>query len=90
MNLKNIRNKIDAIDADLIKVISKRIKLIPEIAHIKKQNNIPRVNPKRESEIIKRIREIAHNSGVNKDFAEKIMKSLIKESHRIEKRILGK
>ncbi len=90
MGLIEIRKKIDKIDDELVKIISKRIALIPAVAKIKKENNLPRVNLKREAEIIERLRNSAKNLSVNPDIAEKVIKNLIKESHRIERAIMKK
>ncbi len=90
MDLKEIRKKIDKIDDELVKIISKRIALIPAVAKIKKENNLPRVNLKREAEIIERLRNNATKLSFNPDLAEQLIKLLIKESHKIEKVIMKK
>jgi chorismate mutase/prephenate dehydrogenase len=90
MTLATIRGKIDKIDNELIKVISKRIALIPAIAKIKKESNLPRINQKREAEIIARLRNEAKSLSLSPSLAEKVIRILIKESHKIEKRIMKK
>ncbi len=90
MKLNIIRSKIDKIDEKILKTIAKRMKLIPYVAKYKKENNIARYQPKREKEILKNRRELAKKFGINPDLIEKIIKSIIKDAHRIEKEIIGK
>ncbi len=90
MDIKKIRGRIDNIDRELIKVISKRINLLPKVVKFKEKNNLPIINLKREAEVIGNVRTEAKKLSVSEDLAEKILKTLIKESHRIEKVILSK
>jgi chorismate mutase/prephenate dehydrogenase len=89
MDLTEIRKQLDQLDAEWLKIIAKRLTLIPEVAKFKIENNIPRYQPKREKEMIVVKRKLAEKLGVNPDLAEDILKLIIKESHRIEKEIMG-
>jgi chorismate mutase / prephenate dehydrogenase len=86
--LIQVRKQLDEIDTKLIDLIVKRISLIPLVADIKKQNNLPRYDVKREKLIIKSKRALAKDKSINPDLIEDIFKRLIKESHKIEKKIL--
>jgi chorismate mutase / prephenate dehydrogenase len=88
--LTKIRKEIDEIDNELINMISKRINLIPQVAEIKKQNNIPRYIPERETKMLENRRDKAKSLNINPDLIEDIFKGLIKESHEIEEKIIGK
>ncbi len=50
MNIQDKRNEIDAIDAQLISLFEKRMRVSEDIAAYKKENNLPVYDPKRERE----------------------------------------
>ena len=90
MELSEIRKKIDKLDEELVRIIAKRIALIPDVANYKKENNIPRYNPERENEVIEEKRKLAKELNINPDLIEDLFKRIIEEAHRIEKEIIGK
>jgi len=53
-SLNKLRDDIDSIDKELVKLFEKRIEKVIEIADYKKEKNIPILNKNREEEIIKR------------------------------------
>lgn len=57
MSLENVRKEIDAIDAELIPLLKKRMLCSLEVAKIKKEQNLPILNEKREQEIIENVTE---------------------------------
>ena len=89
MDLSELRKEIDRLDHDLLCILAKRMKLIPEVAKYKKENNLPRYQPEREKEIIKSRRELAIKLELNPDLVESLSREIIKDAHRIETEILG-
>ena len=53
--LEDLRNKIDAIDNELIEILNERMALIHEIGEIKKSSNTAIYRPEREKNIIDRL-----------------------------------
>ncbi|MBD3245033.1 MAG: hypothetical protein GF335_03510 [Candidatus Moranbacteria bacterium] len=90
MELSEIRKQIDKIDKKLVELIKQRLDLIPEVAQYKLKNNIKRFQKKREAQIISRNRKRAKELKINPDLIEDILKRMIKESHRVEKKIMKK
>ena len=90
MELTEIRKELDKLDAELVSILAKRMKFIPEVAEYKKKNNIQRFQPAREKEILESKRKLAKEAGLNPDLVEKIFKEIINDAHRIEKEIMGK
>ena len=86
MELKKFRDEIDKIDSEMIKVLSKRIALIPKISEYKKKNDVPRFDPEREVELISHREILAEKLGINPELVTELFKLIIKESHRIEKK----
>lgn len=59
MDLLKVRNNIDDIDDQLHSLILRRMKLSTEVAKCKLEENLPVFHPKREQEIIKRLKELS-------------------------------
>ncbi|RDU65162.1 bifunctional chorismate mutase/prephenate dehydratase [Helicobacter sp. MIT 14-3879] len=56
-NLNNLRDEIDLIDNEILKLLDKRMGIVKEIGYLKLQSNTAIYHPKREQEIIKRLVE---------------------------------
>ena len=57
--LKNLRDTIDGIDGELLRLFEKRMETVSEIAEYKKANGIPVLNRQRENELLNAISEKA-------------------------------
>lgn len=88
-SIKDLREKIDALDTELLTILSKRMALIPSVAEYKKEHDVARYQPKREEEVVEHRRAMAEELAVNPDLAEDITRRIIEDAHRIEKKIMG-
>jgi len=59
MDLSELRNEIDTIDADLVKLFTKRMDIAAQVAEYKKANNLPIYVPAREREVLQSVAEKA-------------------------------
>lgn len=59
MDLEQIRNEIDAIDKEMVKLFDKRMDCAANVAKFKKENNLPVLNSAREREILNKVTELA-------------------------------
>lgn len=84
-----LRKVIDELDVSLIDVLSRRMKVIPQVAELKKETGIVRCQPGREREVITSARTLADSKGLNPDLAEAIMRLIIADAHRMEREIIG-
>ena len=50
--LADLRKKIDIVDKDILALVLKRLKLVDQVAEVKRANKIPVFVPGREDEII--------------------------------------
>jgi chorismate mutase-like protein len=89
-DIEKIRKKIDKIDQKLVKLVSERVRLIPAVAKYKVKNNLPMHNPKREKQIFENKVKLAKKEKVNPELVKDIFKRLIKESYRIEEKVIKK
>lgn len=85
MNLEDLRREIDRLDSQLIRLISRRMKLAERIGLFKKNGKKEVRDKKREEEIIKNVKNRANKSGLNGKIAVKIWKILISQSRKIQK-----
>lgn len=59
MELKDYRNKLDAIDAGIIALFRERMETVQKIAEYKKTQGLPVLAPGREQEILERVRSLS-------------------------------
>lgn len=82
-NIKNIRQQIDKIDSEILKLINQRAEHSIEIGKIKKQNNLPIYNPQRELELLANL--CNKNQGPLSDSAiKKVFQIIIKSNREIQ------
>jgi len=79
INLANIREKIDLVDNEMMRLLTIRQHLVDEVARFKAgQNQI--VDRQREEEIISRVKELAAENNLDPVIAEQIYRLIIRGS----------
>jgi chorismate mutase/prephenate dehydratase len=85
MNLDEIRQEIDTLDADIVRQINRRAALAIDIAGAKRDQGAPIRDVEREAEVMARVREV--NEGPLRDHAvESIYRQIIMACLDLEKR----
>lgn len=79
MDIKDLRNQIDAIDDELVRLFAKRMDVSKQVADYKKENNLPIYVPAREREILQ---EVAKKSGADLADYTRVLYSMIFELSR--------
>ena len=74
-----LREMIDNLDATLITVLSKRFEITKRVGALKAKHNLPPADPAREVEMIGRLKRLAVDANLDPEFAEAMMKFVIKE-----------
>ncbi|MBO0438704.1 chorismate mutase [Vagococcus fluvialis] len=69
--LEKPRAEINKIDAELVALLEKRYLSVDEVVRIKKENNLPTLDSKREEEVIARLQEMI----TEKEYEEAILKT---------------
>ena len=59
MELNELRNEINAIDDELLKLFLRRMEVAGQVADYKRENNLPVYQPQREREILKKVADQA-------------------------------
>ena len=73
---------IDDIDNKILNLFVKRFSLVKEIGEIKKQENMPIKNIKREEEKLNNL--IKNGQGISEKFIKDIWQRIFSESYRLE------
>ncbi len=79
-SLEQNREIIDRIDSDILKLLAKRKMFVAEIAEVKKAQFVPVFQPKREKDIIERIKAESKVLGIDQEFAENIYRLILEQS----------
>jgi chorismate mutase-like protein len=90
MKLLKIRKEIDKLDKKLVEILARRMSYIPEVAEYKKQHDLKRRQKDREKEIFENLKNKAAEMGLSPELLKDLFKRIIKESHKIEKKIMKK
>ena len=82
--LAELRRHIDALDRQLVEVLSARIELCKEVAAVKELTGMAVIQPERVRAVLTSRRQWAIDAGLDPDFVEEVMRVLLTETHRIE------
>ncbi len=74
-----LRSSIDNIDAALVHLLAERFKATQRVGELKATLDLPPADPGRESRQIARLKELAHDAGLDPLFAEKFLNFIIAE-----------
>jgi chorismate mutase len=72
MNLEDLRQIIDKLNAEIIELFSERLKVSKEIARIKKEQNLPVYDPTREENQRRLLRDLAKRYDLSPAVIEEI------------------
>lgn len=78
--LRELRSEIDAIDAELIHLLSKRMKVVEKIGEYKKKNNITILQIQRWNNIVRESIELGEKMGLSREFLIKLLRDIHEES----------
>ena len=84
VNLGDLRERIDAIDHAIVKLLAERMEVCREVAEIKEATGAAVIQPQRVRDVLATRRQWAIDAHVEPDFAEQLFRTLLAETHRIE------
>ncbi len=84
MDIQDFREKIDALDRELLRLFNERAALALEIGHIKKRKGMKIYDPEREKRIFNRMQE-ANPGPLEDDAIVRLFERVIDESRHLER-----
>jgi chorismate mutase len=85
--LYELRHSIDNLDAALVHLLAERFKCTQAVGRLKAEHGMPPADPAREAEMIARLRELAHTSGLDPTVAEEFVNLITTHVIRSHERI---
>jgi len=88
LDLLKLREEIDKIDNELIRLLNKRMEIVKKVGELKNTTNAPIYRPEREKEIIERLTEISkkENGILTKEDIEAIFLEIFAISRALERK----
>jgi chorismate mutase len=87
--LDRLRGSIDNLDTAIIALLAERFKITQQIGVLKAGRGLPPADPEREIRQISRLRQLAIQSNLDPEFAEKLLSFIIAEVVRHHEAIAG-
>jgi monofunctional chorismate mutase len=84
--LEEIRDTIDRIDRDILKLLAERFLCTQQVADYKRKIQKPVFDSSREEKIFEQIRKHASDFHIPKDIAEAVFKEIIHQSRRLQQK----
>ena len=88
-NLQQLRNQIDAIDKEIVTLVSDRLRVALDIAMLKKGGHLPVFNQSRERQVIEQVFSHARFKKLDTAFVTRMFRIIINESRRLQKGIVN-
>src|SRR3954471_11442386 len=88
-DLAAIRDRLDALDRDLVRVLSDRAALIVEVVRFKRTHGLPVVDRAREDEMLERIGNLAVDANLDARIAQQVLRAVIDAFTLLEVEQLG-
>jgi 3-deoxy-7-phosphoheptulonate synthase len=90
LGIPSLRDEIDRVDRDLIRLIARRLHSSIEIGRIKAGRGLPLHAPDREAELIDEARDDARRLGVDPGYAAELMELVLAHSRKAQQAALRK
>nr|WP_320050466.1 chorismate mutase [uncultured Desulfuromonas sp.] len=84
MTIDDIRQEIDRLDKELLKIFNRRAELALEIGHLKKELDLPVYDPEREKRIFTKMTE-ANPGPLDNQAIKRLFERVIDESRTLER-----
>jgi 4-amino-4-deoxychorismate mutase len=88
-DLAALRDRLDRIDRQLLDTLRDRLACCLDIAHVKRRNEIPMMQPHRIGLVHRRAADYAAEHGVDGDFLRRLYDLVIDETYRLEDTAIG-
>ena len=87
MEIKDLRNKIDTLDREIVKLLTERMGVSAEVAAYKIANNMPVLDKSREEALLEKIASL---SGDMSEYTHEIYLEILRQSRAYQEKIINK
>ncbi|MBY6368496.1 chorismate mutase family protein [Rhodococcus corynebacterioides] len=87
--LATLRAELDRIDAGLRDALRDRLRVCEEVGRLKRDHDIPVMQPARVDQVTRGAREYAERHDVDPDYFDAVYRSIIAETCRVEDLLVG-
>lgn len=86
MTIDELRARIDALDEQLVTLLNLRASCAIEIGRIKRRTNLAVLQPEREAEVVRHVREVSARLGgpLTSDAVGRLFERILAEDRRLE------
>ncbi len=88
--LELLRSRIDALDAELMEVLSSRVEIVKQIGQYKKENNVTALQINRWTELMNKRIDAGEKMNLNKTFVQILFQLIHEDSVRMQTEIMDK
>jgi monofunctional chorismate mutase len=82
--MDDLRSQIDGIDAQIVRLLAKRMDLVKEVGELKKASDQPIVDENREEALRETLKSIAKEEGLSEEFVNHLYTHIFIESRRVQ------
>ena len=75
--LNRLRDAIEALDSELVRLMEERRALVIEVGRIKKELGLPVMDPTREAAVVRRAATLARNQGGDEELVRDVLWRII-------------
>ena len=86
MEINVLREKIDALDSDIVRLLKERMAVSAEVAEYKRANGLPVLDKAREEALLEKISAI---SGDMSEYTHEIYLEILKQSKEYQKKLIA-
>lgn len=86
-DLKPFRDEIDALDEQLIDLLSRRFAVVRKVGELKAREGLDVVQSARAEEVLSRVASMAESKNLDPELMRKIWAMMIDQAHVIERQI---
>ncbi|MFP2957093.1 prephenate dehydrogenase/arogenate dehydrogenase family protein [Myxococcus sp. 1LA] len=80
--LSDVRERVDALDHELVQLLERRARLIQHAAHLKAEHGLPLPDAEREARLLETRRQWAAEQGLDADATEDVFRAVLRFSRR--------
>ncbi|WP_127089678.1 chorismate mutase [Aquabacter cavernae] len=87
--LADLRREIDALDAEMVGLLARRLDVVHRVLAVKQEHGIPALLPDRVEDVVERVKTAAATQDIPQDLVETLWRCLIGWTVTYEEKRLG-